>query len=57
MQYQFNSTRRDAAKFLGISDETVKRWEYSGKIPAHVYVKLAYKTQTIRLQWLDRLRL
>jgi predicted DNA-binding transcriptional regulator AlpA len=42
--YQFSSTRRDVATFLGISPETVKRWESLGKIPPHVYVKLGYKT-------------
>ena len=44
MRYQFSATRRDAAKFLNVSDETVKRWEYSGKIPPHCHVKLGYKT-------------
>ncbi len=44
MTYQFNSTRRDAAIFLGISPETVKRWESAGKIPPHCYVKMGYKT-------------
>jgi hypothetical protein len=44
MIYQFNSTRDDAAAAIGISPETLRKWEQRGKIPQHVYTKLGYKT-------------
>lgn len=44
MIYQFNQTRDEAAEAIGISPETLRKWEQRGKIPPHVYSKLGYKT-------------
>jgi hypothetical protein len=44
MTFNFNANRLQASRLLGISIETVKKWEYTGKIPAHVYTKFGYKT-------------
>lgn len=44
MTFNFNATRLQAARLLGISIETVKRWERIKKIPTHVYAKFGYKT-------------
>jgi hypothetical protein len=42
--YQFNATRDDAAAAIGISPETLRKWEHRGKIPHHVYTRMGYKT-------------
>jgi hypothetical protein len=44
MTFNFNATRLQASRLLGISIETVKKWEYKAKIPAHCYTKFGYKT-------------
>lgn len=44
MVFNFNATRLQASRLLGISLETVKRWERNGKIPTHIYTKFGYKT-------------
>jgi MerR HTH family regulatory protein len=44
MIYQFNSTRDEAAAAIGISPETLRKWEQRGKIPPHVYTRLGDKT-------------
>jgi DNA-binding transcriptional MerR regulator len=44
MTFVFNATRAEAASTLGISPETIKKWEKTGKIPPHVYKKFGYKT-------------
>jgi hypothetical protein len=40
----FCSTEREAAAALGIGQYTAKRWRLDGKIPAHCYTKIGYKT-------------
>jgi predicted DNA-binding transcriptional regulator AlpA len=48
--YHFSATRRDVAQLLKISEETIKRWERSGKFPPHCSVKLGYKTRRYCLE-------
>jgi hypothetical protein len=52
MIYQFNATRENAAAAIGISPETLRKWEQRGKIPSHVYTRLGYKTIRYCLQLL-----
>jgi hypothetical protein len=42
--YQFNATRDEAGRAIGISGETIRKWERQGKIPPHVYSKIGYRT-------------
>jgi MerR HTH family regulatory protein len=44
MTYLFNATRDEAGKAIGISGETIRKWERQGKIPPHVYSKIGYRT-------------
>jgi hypothetical protein len=42
--YKFNATRVEAGGAIGISGETIRKWERSGKIPSYVYSKFGYRT-------------
>jgi hypothetical protein len=42
--YLFNATRDEAGKAIGISGETVRKWERHGKIPPYIYSKIGYRT-------------
>jgi hypothetical protein len=44
MIYQFNASREQAGAAIGISPETVRKWEQQGKIPTYLYTKMSYKT-------------
>jgi MerR HTH family regulatory protein len=44
MTYLFNATRDEAGRAIGISGETIRKWERQGKIPPHVYTKIGYRT-------------
>jgi hypothetical protein len=41
--YCYDTKERQAAKAIGVSYETCKRWRLSGKIPPHTYTKSGYK--------------
>lgn len=40
----FDASEKEAAIPLGISFETLRKWRRTGKVPAHTYIKLGYKT-------------
>jgi hypothetical protein len=44
MTYLFNASRDEAGKEIGISGETIRKWERQGRIPPHVYSKIGYRT-------------